>query len=248
MIPLVVANWKCNPQTLAQAKKLFLAVSMGIKKTKAEVVICPPFIFIPGISAVIKSPIKLGAQDAFPQEGSFTSQISVRMLKLFGCEYAIIGHSEKRALGETDEMINKKIMACLDNDIIPIFCIGESWQERKKGKTEQVLERQLELGLKDISKFKIQNSKLTIAYEPIWAIGTGNACDLDKAREAKALIRKNLAMLYGKTNAQKIRIIYGGSTNPDNALGFVKEAGMDGLLSGGASLDPRKFIAILSKF
>ncbi len=260
MRPLIVANWKCNPQTLAEAKKLFLAVSKGAKKTKATVAICPPFVFIPGLSVIRKDPVELGAQDAFFQEGAFTSQISVSMLKQFGCKYAIIGHSEKRALGETDEMINKKIKAVISAGLFPILCIGESGRERKEGKTEEVLERQLGLDLKDISKFKIQpariatqsvaggNSKLTIAYEPLWAIGTGNACDLDKAKEVKALIKKNLVGLYGKINAQKIRIIYGGSTNPDNALGFIKEAGMDGLLPGGASLDPKKFIAILDKF
>ncbi|PIS34758.1 MAG: triose-phosphate isomerase [Parcubacteria group bacterium CG08_land_8_20_14_0_20_43_9] len=251
MRPLIVANWKCNPSTFAEAKKLFIAIDKGAKGKKAAVVICPPFVFIPGLSALRGSFLKLGAQDAFPEEGAFTGQVSIRMLKQFGCEYAIIGHSEKRALGETNEIINKKIKACLDNAIIPIFCIGESGKERKEGKTGEVLERQLELGLKGISKFRIQNSKLIIVYEPIWAISKGkdwNACDAGKARQADVLIRKIIAKLYGKLAGDNVRIIYGGSVNPDNALEFIEKAKMDGLLSGAASLDAKKFIAILSKF
>ena len=243
-----MANWKCNPSTFADAKKLFTAVDRGAKGKRATAVICPPFVFIPGLSALKKKNIKLGAQDAFFQEGPFTSQISAKMLKQFGCEYAIIGHSERRALGESDEIVNKKIKAVVSAGLCPILCIGESGQEREEGKTKEVLERQLGLGLKDISRFKIQDSKLTIAYEPIWAIGTGNACDTDRAKEANIIIRKTMTRIYGKSAANKVKIIYGGSTNPDNALGFVKEAGMNGLLSGGASLDAKKFIAILSKF
>lgn len=244
--PLIVANWKCNPPTFAEAKKLFLAVSEGANKTKAEVVICPPFVFIPGLSAITKSPIKLGAQDTFFQEGAFTSQVSVSMLKQFGCKYAIMGHSEKRALGETNEIISKKIKACLENNIIPILCIGENKQERQSGTTFKILKSQIKSGLKGISTINIK--KIVIAYEPIWSIGTGNACDTDRAKEANIFIKKILIGIFGKQKAQKIRIIYGGSTNPDNALGFIKEANMNGLLPGGASLDPKKFVAILNKF
>ncbi|MCX6738173.1 MAG: triose-phosphate isomerase [Candidatus Parcubacteria bacterium] len=246
MKPLIVANWKCNPSTFAEAEKLFLAVSRGASKTGAEVVICPPFVFIPGLSAITKNPVKLGAQDAFFQEGAFTSQISINILKQFGCKYIIIGHSEKRALGETNKIINKKIKACLENNIIPVFCIGENRQERRLGKTSKILKSQLKEGLKGISPFNI--GKLVIAYEPIWAIGTGNACDTDKAKEANIFIKKTLTDFYSGKNIQKVRIIYGGSTNPDNALSFIKDAGMDGLLPGGASLDAKKFVAILNKF
>jgi triosephosphate isomerase len=246
MKPLIVANWKCNPPTFAEAKKLFLAVSRGAKKTKAEVVICPPFVFIPGLSNIIKSHIKLGAQDAFFQQGAFTSQISISMLKQFGCKYAIIGHSEKRALGETNEIINKKIKACLENNVIPIFCIGENKQERQSGTTFKILKSQIKQGLNGILAIDIK--KVVIAYEPIWAIGTGNACDTDRAKEANIFIKKILTDICSKKDAQKIRIIYGGSTNPENALGFIKEAKMDGLLPGGASLDSKKFVAILNKF
>ncbi len=153
--PLIIANWKCNNTTFTEAKKLFLAVSKGANKTKAEVAICPPFIFIPGLSSIAKSPIKLGAQDAFSQQGAFTGQISIDMLKQFGCKYAIIGHSEKRALGETNGIINKKIKACLENNLIPVFCIGENEQERRLGKTSKILKSQLKEGLKGISSFNI---------------------------------------------------------------------------------------------
>jgi len=190
----------------------------------------------------------LGAQDAFWQEGAFTGQVSAKMLKSLGCKYAIIGHSERRALGETDEMINKKIKAVISANISPVLCIGESEEERREEKTKKVLEKQLTLALKNVSKFKIQNSKFIIAYEPIWAIGTGRSCDFDTAMSMNLLIRKILADIYNRKTAQKARILYGGSVAAKNSLGYIKEARMDGLLIGGASLKAKEFVAILGKF
>ena len=222
MKPLIVANWKANPSTLAEAKKLFTAVRGGlIKKPKADVVICPPFVFLSPLNAMVNKKsggadktlhqlvgvrIKLGAQDVFWQEGAFTGEVSAQMLKDIGCKYAIVGHSERRFLGETNEMINRKLRAAVSTQLSPIFCIGESEQERKEGKTKEVLERQLTVGLKDISKFKIQNSKLVIAYEPVWAISTTfhhENCDFEDALSMQILVRKIISELYNRQVSKK---------------------------------------------
>jgi len=245
---LVIANWKANPSTLAEAKKLFLSIKRGLgKRTKAEVVICPPFVYLSALQSK-NSPIVLGAQNVFWQEGAFTGEVSARMLKSLACKYVIIGHSERRAMGETNEMVNRKIKAAVSAKLFPILCIGESKEQKKAGETKEVLEKQLSTALKNISKLKVQNSKLTIAYEPIWAIGTGNACDTDTAMTIKLLIRKILANIYNRATAQNTRILYGGSVNSSIVEDYIKESIIDGVLVGGASLNPKEFIAILSKF
>ena len=249
MRPLIVANWKANPSTLAEAKKLFASIKKGAaRKNKTEVVICPPFVFLPILSKIAGQKIKIGAQDAFWREGAFTGEVSAKMLKSVGCKYVIIGHSEQRAFGETDETINQKLKAVISAKLSPILCIGESEEEKKEEKTKKVLEKQLTLDLKDISKFKIQSSKFVVAYEPIWAIGTGKSCDFDTTMSMNLLIRKILADIYNRRTAQKARILYGGSVTAKNSFGYVREAKMDGLLIGGASLRAKEFIAILRKF
>ena len=236
MKPLIVANWKMNPQTLAEANRLFNSVKNGVKNIKkVEVVICPPFLYLfDFLSRWIKSQIlKLGAQDCFWEEkGAFTGEVSPTMLKDLGCKYVIIGHSERRALGETNEMINKKIRAVLKANLKPILCIGETEKERKEEETKKVLKNQLE---KDLTEVRIL-SNLIVAYEPVWAIGTGNFCPPKEAKKVFLFLRKIL---------KNSLILYGGSVNSQNAADYVKKADFQGLLVGGASLDPKEFIRLV---
>jgi triosephosphate isomerase len=196
MTPLIVANWKMNPQNLLEAKRLFNLVKNKTKKIKkVKIVICPPFVFLPLLTPH-SFYLKLGAQDIFWQErGAFTGEISPLMLKNFGCQYVIIGHSERREyLAETDKMINKKLKIALKTKLKPIFCIGETLNERKKGKTFLKLRRQIEKGLKGISKREMKN--LILAYEPVWAIGTGNPCEPKEAKKMGNLIREIISKIY----------------------------------------------------
>lgn len=248
MKPLIVANWKMNPKSLKEAKQLFNSVKKEIKNfKKVEVVICPPFIYIPTFQQTNNPTIKLGAQDCFWEKGgAYTGEVSPSMLKNLGCNYVIIGHSERRKhFKETDDMINKKIKTALITKINPIFCLGETIEERKGGKTQKVLKKQLISGFKNISKSLILNSKFSIAYEPLWAIGTGNPCDFKEAQKINLFLRKFIAQIFNNKLAKKIRIIYGGSVNSKNASFYIKEAKMNGLLVGGASLDAKEFIEII---
>lgn len=247
MRSLVIANWKANPSTLIEAKKLLIAVKRGLgKKLKADIIICPPFVFLSELNKIKTKEIKLGSQDVFWKNGAFTGQVSTKMLKDIGCEYAIVGHSEKRAIGETNKIINKKIKACLAEKLIPIFCIGETKEQKATGKTFQILKDQIREGLKNISRNQIE--KIVIAYEPIWAIGTGKNCAHDEVMSMNLLIKKNLAELYNQQISRKVRIIYGGSVNSLSVEGYIKESMMNGVLVGGASLKVKDFIAILRKF
>lgn len=257
MKPLIIANWKCNPTTLAEAKRLFNLVRRGaaaIKKT--EVVICPPFLYISNLLDAKQTPrrvasqssnLKFGAQDCFwEQKGAYTGEVSPKQLSNLGIKYVIVGHSERRRfLAETDEIINRKLKAVLETRLAPILCIGETKEEREKEKTEAILKKQIELALKKVSGFKFQASKFVIAYEPVWAIGTGNPCDIDEAQKMGLLIRKIISKIYNRKISQNIKILYGGSVNSKNAGGYVREARLHGLLVGGASLDAKEFIEIL---
>lgn len=247
MKTLVVANWKMNPQTLREAKQLFNSVKRGARNIKmAEVVICPPFVFLSNIQYLTPN-IKLGAQDvSWEKEGAYTGEVSLSMLKDTGCQYVIVGHSERRRyFNETDEIINKKLKVVLAAKLRPILCIGETQEQRNKGETDKILRKQIEKALKDISKFKIQSSKFSIAYEPIWAIGTGKPCDVEEAQKIGLLIRKIISKIYNQTVSKNVRILYGGSVNSKNAAEYIKEAGLQGLLVGGASLKAKEFIKIL---
>jgi triosephosphate isomerase len=254
MRPLIVANWKMNPSTLKGAKLLFNSVKRGVKNIKnVEVVICPPFIYLPNIiknqcRVLISGKVKLGAQDCFWEEkGAFSGEISLTMLKNIGCQYVIIGHSERRKyLRETDEMINKKIKAAISAKLKPILCIGETEQERKKSKTFQVLKNQLKKAL--INSSTHQPINLAIAYEPIWAISTTRGATADTpadAAEGANYIRKILTELFDKTSIQKIKVLYGGSVDSKNVRSFVYEAKMNGVLVGAASLNPKEFIKLV---
>lgn len=235
MKKIIIANWKMNPSTLAEAKLLFNSAKKGVKNIKnIEVVICPPFLYISNLGPRT-SKIKLGAQDCFWEEsGPFTGEISLLMLKNFGCDYVIVGHSERRALGETDEMINRKLRAALKKKIKPILCIGETFKERKEGKTFRILKSQL---IKDLKGFLKPKDQIVVAYEPVWAIGTGIPCQPRDAKEVLIWLKKFLP---------KNQTIYGGSVNSENAQNYIK-IGFNGLLVGGASLKAKEFLDIVKR-
>jgi len=248
MKKFIIANWKCNPSTEKKAKQLFLSVKKGLKKKEnIEVVICPPFCYLPVINTNL-SFLKLGAQNCFFEDkGAYTGEVSCEMLKSLKCKYVIIGHSERRKIfGETDEIINKKIRKALKFGLEPIFCIGETLEEKQQNNTFKILEKQIKKGLEKVSKKEIQ--KIIIAYEPIWAIGSDNPCEEDQAMTVALFIRKLISRLYNKQIAKKIRILYGGSTNSRNASNYLKNSEIQGLLVGGASLKAKEFIKMIKTF
>ena len=236
---LIVANWKMNPNSQKEAKEIFDAIREGVRGLKSEVVVCPPSVYLYA-SIFGEGIVGMGAQNIyFEDKGAFTGEISALMLKDLGAEYAIIGHSERRKyFGETDETVNKKIKKALETGIKVIFCIGETAEERDAGKKNEVLERQIKQGLAGIDNLENVN----IAYEPVWAIGTGNNCSVEETKESIDFIRKTLALsvVEGET-----RILYGGSVKSDNSGSYIKEAGANGLLVGGASLKADEFVKIV---
>ncbi len=245
MKPLIAANWKCNPTNKKQAEKLFVDVKKGIKSfKKAEVLICPPFCYLPLLSK-LKNNIELGAQDCFwEKKGAFTGEISPLMLKDLKVKYVILGHSERRRyFKETNEEINKKIKKVLKVRLKPLLCVGESQKERKEKKKAEIIEKQIKEGLDGIFSKEIKN--LTLAYEPIWAIGSGENCSIDETMSSVLLIRKIIFQIYSRNQAEKIRILYGGSVNSNNSQSYIREAKTNGLLIGGASLKPKEFVKII---
>lgn len=239
---IIIGNWKMNPPTLEQAQKLFNSIKKGIGETKnLRVAICPPFIYLSKLSDVARpTKIKLGGQNCFwEQSGPFTGEVSPLMLKNLECEYVILGHSERRKhLGETDEMIAKKLKAALETGLKPILCIGETEQERKKGKTFEILKNQLNNDLKNLTP-KIHNLKsFIIAYEPVWAIGTANACNPEEAKKILIFLKE------GEMASRRISILYGGSVDSNNAKDYIG-IGFEGLLAGSASLDAKEFVKIV---
>ena len=245
---IIIGNWKMNPVSIKEAEKLFGDVAKyisRIKKTarKTEVVICPPFVYLERLKKLTKK-ISLGAQDAFwTDTGAYTGEVSPDMLYNIGVKYVILGHSERRALGEDNNSVNKKIKSALSAGLRPILCVGEGARDESHGYFNLV-KVQLAECLAGVSKNSV--SKIIIAYEPIWAISsTVNRKDATSAdsREMAIFIRKILSDKFG-SDAGKIRIIYGGSANEKDAEDFLKNGGVDGLLPGRASLDMKKFVKI----
>jgi triosephosphate isomerase len=229
--------------------KLAEGVVSGCKDvagSKVDVAVCPPFVYLQQVGKALQSShIALGSQDIyFEQKGAFTGEISAAMLKDVGCAYALCGHSERRhVIGETDELINKKVHAAILGGLLPILCVGELLDERKANKTDEVVTRQMKKGLAGLIAEKM--SAVTIAYEPVWAIGTGLTATPQQAQEVHALIRKLVAQMYDRKIADAIRIQYGGSVKPDNAGELMAQEDLDGLLVGGASLKADDFVAIV---
>ncbi len=243
---LIAANWKMH-KTLAEAEafvKAFLAP--GCDWPGIEVALAPPFTALAAVGAALQgSRVKLAAQDThFAEEGAYTGEISPRMLQDLGCTYVIVGHSERRRLlGESDEFIHKKLRAVFTHELIPILCVGETQDERRMGATERILERQLLAALNGVTPE--QAARLVIAYEPVWAIGTGQTASPEDAERAAHFLRKIMQELWGTQAAESVRIQYGGSVRPDNALELMAQPNVDGLLVGGASLDPIAFAEIV---
>lgn len=237
---LVVANWKMNPGSLKEAKQLLAGVKKYKKTKTLEVVICPPFVYLP----LVKS-IGLGAQNVSEEEkGAFTGEVSASMLKDAKVEYVIVGHSERRRyFAETDEVVNKKIKKVVDVNLTPIVCIGETKEQKDLNQMSEVLERQISGALKNVSREQIKN--LVIAYEPVWAIGTGNNCLPEQTQSALLCIKKIIANLYNRQIADATRILYGGSVSGKNASQYIGVAGANGLLVGGASLNVEEFLQII---
>lgn len=246
----LIANWKMNPDSLGEARKLALTVEKGISKFKnrknIQIILCPPF---PHLS-IVKSQLSivaLGAQNChFENLGAFTGEVSASMLKDIGCEYIIVGHSERRAMGEDDTIINRKIRAILKNKISPVLAVGEKTREsfnvhgRWTGEPDRAIREQIRVALNGISAANAK--RLIIAYEPVWAIGTGNAAGADDVFSVRLFIQKILRELYSPAVQKSIPIIYGGSTSSKNIASFVRDAHMDGALVGGASLNAEEFI------
>ena len=245
---VIAGNWKMYKDLnesitlISEIKKLLVN-----KKNNVQVILCPPFTSLETASALLKdSEIKLGAQNMhFETEGAFTGEISSKMLKSVGCEYVILGHSERRTIfHETDEFINKKIIKALDEGLNPIFCIGETLEEREKNITNQILEKQISNGLKGISIDNLK--KIIIAYEPVWAIGTGKTATPQQAEEAHSFIRKLISKIFSQEAAENLIIQYGGSVKPENSAELLKQNNINGALVGGACLKAQSFIEIIN--
>ncbi len=209
-----------------------------------EVVVCPPFLAIPAVREVLSgSPIRLGAQDVFwKPKGAFTGEVSPAMLADAGCTHVVIGHSERREMGETDKMVNDKVRASLEAGLTPILCVGERLEEREKGVTFQVVERHVTQGLNGFTPAQV--SRTVVAYEPVWAIGTGKTATPAQAQEVHAFIRKLAARCADPATAEGLRILYGGSVKPDNIKELMAQKDLDGALVGGASLEADSFVKI----
>jgi triosephosphate isomerase len=246
--PFVAGNWKMNTDSRSSVElaKAVVSGSAGVAREKVTVAVLPPFVYLQSVvRAVSASGVAVGAQDVyFEPKGAFTGEISPAMLKDVGCTYVLCGHSERRhVIGETDELVGKKVTAALGGGLLPILCVGELLQERDAGQTEQVVERHLRTGLAGLSVDKM--SAVTIAYEPVWAIGTGRTATPQQAQEVHEFIRALLARMYDKALAQDIRILYGGSVKGDNARELMQQEDVDGLLVGGASLKADEFVRII---
>ncbi len=244
--PFIAGNWKLNLLT-APAVKLATDLKNQLKGIeKIEIAVAPVYTVLAAVGKVLAgSNIGLAAQDVYWEDsGAFTGEVGPAMLKDAGCKYAIIGHSERRQFfSETDESVNKKVKAALKAGLVPICCVGELLAEREAGKTLSVIERQVKGALAGISKAEVPS--LVIAYEPVWAIGTGKVATPDQAQEVHAFIRNLLAGLYGKDLAESVRIQYGGSVKPDNIAVLMKQPDIDGALVGGASLKAESFAGII---
>ncbi len=243
---LIAANWKMN-KTIAQAVSFVEAMEAALPSySDREVVIAPPFTALQALRSVVRRHgVYLAAQNCHWEEhGAFTGEISPLMLADAGCTYVIVGHSERRQLfGETDEIIGKKLTAVLRHGLIPILCVGESLEEREGGRTFGVVERQLKSAFKVVQPEDAP--KIVVAYEPVWAIGTGRTAEPSQAQEVHAFIRSLLETMCNKAVATSLRILYGGSVKPDNVDSLMREPDIDGLLVGGASLEVSSFCRIV---
>jgi triosephosphate isomerase len=246
--PFVAGNWKMNTDshTSVQLAELIVSGSCELAGDSVTVAVCPPFVYLQSVAkAVSASHVAVGAQDVYYEaKGAFPGEVSPAMLKDIGCTYVLCGHSERRhVIGETDELVNRKLIAALGGGLLPILCVGELLAERDAAQTENVVSRHLKQGLAGLSAEKV--SAVTIAYEPVWAIGTGRTATPQQAQEVHGFIRGLLSQMYEAELADEIRILYGGSVKPNNSAELMSQSDVDGLLVGGASLKADDFLAIV---
>ena len=244
---VIAGNWKMN-LNLHQSQKLVSEILNGLgRDNKAEVIVCPPFTSLNEVSTLLKgTQVKLGAQNMyFEESGAYTGEVSADMLKSVGCEYVILGHSERRVIfNEPDDLINKKMKTAIAKELKPIFCVGELLEERESGKTMDVVSRQVEKGLDGVSTEQMKN--IIIAYEPVWAIGTGKTASPQQAQEVHLFIRELVAKKFSVTIAENLIIQYGGSVKPDNSGELLSQKDIDGALVGGACLKADSFLSIIA--
>lgn len=245
-LPITAGNWKMN-KTVEEASEFAEAfLSLSPNTSDIEIILCPPYVSLYPLSQKLaQTGIKLAAQNChWETKGAFTGEISVPMLKAIQCQYVICGHSERRHIfGETSEDIGKKVKTVIYFGLNPILCVGETLEEREAGQTEAVVFDHLSKGIVNLSKEEALS--LVVAYEPVWAIGTGKAATPQDAHQVISYLRQQLAKQFNKETAEKIRILYGGSVTPENIYNFMKDPDIDGSLVGGASLDPAKFNKII---
>jgi triosephosphate isomerase (TIM) len=245
-IPVIAGNWKMN-KTVDEAVELIKQLKSLLSGVDGvEVIVAPPFTALYAVEKELKgSPIRVAAQNVFWEEkGAFTGEVSPSMIREAGCEFVIIGHSERRQFfGETDESVNRRIKAALGQGLKPIFCVGETLKEREDKKTFSVIKKQLEGGLNTLGEKDVLT--MTIAYEPVWAIGTGKTATPQQAQEVHRFIRETLGELYSRGLVEKTRIQYGGSVTPENVKGLMDQPDIDGALVGGASLKAETFSRIV---
>ena len=244
---VIAGNWKMH-NDISESQNLVSGIINGLgNDTKCDVIVCPPFTSLSEVNTLIKdSNVKLGAQNMhYEESGAFTGEISNSMLKSVGCEYVIIGHSERRTIfGENDEMLNKKIIKALESGLKVIFCIGESLEQRDEGVTNDVVKKQIVSGLMNVTSDDLTN--IIIAYEPIWAIGTGKTATPEQAQEVHSFIRGLIDEIYSTESAENLVIQYGGSVKPDNAATLLSQPDIDGALVGGACLKADSFLSIIA--
>jgi triosephosphate isomerase len=244
--PIIAGNWKMHktaPEAVELVKGLLSELS---DVNQVDIVVCPPFTALESVSWILgDGPLKVGAQNMhWESEGAFTGEVSARMLLTIGCQYVILGHSERRSLfGESNAQINKKLKAALATPLIPIVCVGEQLTERERGQTEQVIRDQVLAAVDGLTAAQL--SPIVLAYEPVWAIGTGKTATPEQANEVHAFLRGLIEKRFEPALAREMRIQYGGSVKPDNAADLLGQPDIDGALVGGASLNASSFIAIV---
>ena len=245
-MPLCIGNWKMYG-TLAEARPLATGVRDGVRRVKdVEVVLCPPFTALAAVAEILAgTSLGLGAQNCHPESsGPHTGEIAPPMLAELGCRFVVLGHSERRReMGETDELINRKVRSVLSHGLTPILCVGETAEERRQGLTFTTVEGQLRAGLAEVAPDAV--ARVVLAYEPVWAIGTGANATPGQAGEVHGYLRGLLSELASKDTASAIRIVYGGSVKPESAEALAAEADIDGALVGGASLNAQTFVTIV---
>ena len=244
--PIIAGNWKMT-MSIAEARDFVAAIKDQVTGEAVEAVICSPFTMLKDLKEVTAgTAIKVGAQNMhFEESGAFTGEISPSMLKELAVDYVIIGHSERREyFNETDETVNKKVLKALEHSILPILCCGETLEQRDAGKTKDVVKQQVKKGLVGVSNTDLVN--VVIAYEPIWAIGTGKTATSSQANEVITYIRKVVADMFDAELAAKVRIQYGGSVKPANVAEIMSESDIDGALVGGASLQPESYLGLVN--